>query len=113
MLEVLIWTLSSLIGFLVSVWNLWGSVLDWRAIRRVGITNGRAVIATSEIRREAVRTYIQAVFLLVGAVAFASGAQGGGSSIAWVFISVSVILALDTALSGVIRRGFTSGRWKV
>lgn len=113
MLEVFIWTLSSLIGLLASVGNLWGSVLDWRALRRLGIVNGRAVIATAEIRREAVRTYVQAIFLLVGVVALANGAQGGGSSVAWVFISVSVILALDTVLSGVIRRGFTSGRWKV
>lgn len=59
-----VWIIVSLVGTTVSGWNLLDAIYDLRAL--AGIANGRRLIARGQVRREAIRTGVQATWLLVG-----------------------------------------------
>ncbi len=112
-MELGVWLLSSVVGLAFSLGNLWGAVLDWKALRESGYRNGRGLVAKAEIRREAARAYIQSVFVLMGAIGVANGSDPQGSLLTWIFISVSVAVAVNTVLDWQTRRAFWRGRGRI
>ena len=86
----LAWLLSAVSGLYLSRLNAWEAVLDFRALN--GRRNGRRRIATGTIRREAVRGFVNAIFLGVGIVAALTPANPHATPLG-VAVSLALLLA--------------------
>lgn len=65
----ILFTGVALVGFLFSALNIKDAVDDVQALTRAGLVNGRMPIAQTAVRVEFARLTIQAVFILIGALA--------------------------------------------
>lgn len=63
------WTLIATLGLGFSLFNLIDAWRDRTAVIAARLTNGRRIIANFAVRAEAARTAIQAIFVLIGAMA--------------------------------------------
>lgn len=61
-----IWTLIALAGIGFGVYNLRDALGDRRAIRIMGVANGRKIIADYAVRQELARITIQTIFAITG-----------------------------------------------
>jgi hypothetical protein len=63
------WILAAVPGLLLWVGNRVLAVRSLRAIRALGATNGRLIVARYGVRKANIMIFVQSVFVLIGAIA--------------------------------------------
>ena len=92
-----LWTLVALLGAVVSAASAVDAWHDVRASRLIA-RNGRQVIAAADLRRELIRFAIQAIWVFVGATAWASGAGGTLTLAVALLMATNALVALNSVL---------------
>ncbi len=98
-----LWSLTALAGFIFTVFAFRDALIDVRVQRSFEADSRRMLVATSSLRHEAIRVFVQAIFLAVGVFAMLSppaNPSGKVSVISWVvslgLIGASMAVTLNT-----------------
>lgn len=89
-----VWTLSALVGFVVTALALRGAIGDLRDLGE--IQNGRRMLARSNIEDEAVRFLILLSWLGMGLLYLLSADEPRHSLVAWVIVGGNVLLTINS-----------------
>lgn len=103
-----VWTLATLPGLVLWISNRILAGRSLRAIKSVGATNGRLIIARYSVMKSNVLIGVQAVFLLIGAISMLRPANPTVASWDWLRVLLTAgLLGAPAAIS------FLGYRWRV
>lgn len=101
MIEI-VWTTVSVIGLATTVWLLYQTVLDRRALRAAGRNGPGELLARALIRVEALRVAQLAIMVAIGIVALASA--DGTRSTRIVVLTGLILVAILTTVNALFDR---------
>lgn len=104
----LIWTAISLIGLIAAARGVKDALRDRRILRESSTNSGLMLIASGDLRREALRMYVQGFFLLLGVIALLSPPSSAprttvGSILAVGFVAAAFCITVSTVLDRRLR----------
>lgn len=100
---VVIWNVTALIAFAVSLVALGGALADWEFLRARGLNGLRSIQAGANLRTQGTRALVALLFLLIGVLALVD-VHGRGVISRWALVLASLILTVGSIWDWVDRR---------